>query len=1432
MTAGVTISLPSQAATACSTAALITDINTANGSSGTVTLTSPCTYTLTAANNTTDGGTGLPVITGNVTIQGSGDTITTTASTTAPFRIFDVAVGGSLTLNDLTLSNGLADDGVNGGGAIFSHGSLTVTSVTFSDNSSPSSTGTSGGAINSAGPLSVSNSTFTGNTAQEGGGIFNESSTSTATVTDSTFSGNTAASGNTATIYGGGALTSADGTTNLTGDTFSGDDATGTAGGGAIDNDATLNISDSTFNGDTAGTNGGGAIINFGTTTITQATFSGNSSQYGANILNYTGDTLKISMSIVANGQGGGPNCGGGSPVTDAGYNIDTGTSCGFSTANHSMSNTNPLLDPLASNGGPTQTMALPSGSPAVDAIPATTPGCTGTTDQRGITRPQGTGCDIGAYELVQTGNGTPSVPTGLISTGTTSGSVSLSWTASTGNPTGYTVYRNGKSVGTTGGPSATTFTDNTVSPFTTYSYTVDAFSGSNHSGPSLPVQVTTPTPGGTAAVQSGSVSTGSAVTSTTITLSSPVHAGDLLVGWFGQFNASGQVTVSDSVNGTWTRSTASTTWNSGAGDLALYYFQDSAAAPYGLTITISASSATYLDGAVAEYSGVATSGALDQVAVAKGVGTTPNSGSTTAVGAGELVVGGIITGTSPGTVTAGTSQGQTFTMRAQSSSGSADLEDILSGAAGAQDAAATFSASTDWYAVVATFHAFGTPNLPSPWTDADVGAPVASGSASYSGGVFTVNGSGSDIWGSTDQFNYVSQPLTGNGSIVARVTSQTNTNAWAKSGVMIKQSTTAGTAYALLAVTPGNGVTFQSNFNTSVAGGSYTFPNAWLKLTRTGGTITAYTSPDGSTWTQVGTATVSLTDPVTIGLFTCSHSADVLNTATFDNVTVASLAVPSPWADADVGAPAVAGSATYSGGAFTVNGSGSDIWGSTDQFNYVSQPLTGNGSIVAQVTSQTNTNAWAKSGVMIKQSTTAGTAYALLAVTPSNGITFQYGFNTSVAGPSYTFPNAWLELTRSGSTITAYTSPDGSTWTQVGTTTISLTDPVTIGLFTSSHNSSALNTATFDNVTVASLNVPSPWADADVGAPAVAGSATYAGGVFTVNGSGSDIWGSTDQFNYVSQPLTGNGTIVARVTSQTNTDPWAKSGVMIKQSTTAGTAYALLAVTPGNGTTFQYGFNGSVAGGSYTFPNAWLKLTRTGGTIIAYTSPDGSTWTEVGYTTISLTNPVTIGLFTCAHNSGALNTTTFDNVTVTSGAPSLPSPWADADVGAPAVAGSATYAGGVFTVNGSGSDIWGSTDQFNYVSQPLTGNGTIVARVTSQTNTDPWAKSGVMIKQSTTAGTAYALLAVTPGNGITFQFGFNNSVAGGSYTFPNGWLKLSISGSTITAYTSPNGSTWTEVGTTTISLTDPVTIGLFTCAHNPSALNTTTFDNVSVTSP
>ncbi|HLL39380.1 MAG TPA: choice-of-anchor Q domain-containing protein, partial [Rubrobacteraceae bacterium] len=113
---------------------------------------------------------------------------------------------------------------------------------------------------------------------------------------------------------------------------------------------------------------------------------------------------------IVANNSGDSPpatsggNCYWIEPETDGGYNIEDGTSCYFSEANNSMPSTEPLLaDSLANNGGPTKTIALLKGSPAINAIPEATNGCGTevTKDQRGVARPQGEGCDVGAFERV-----------------------------------------------------------------------------------------------------------------------------------------------------------------------------------------------------------------------------------------------------------------------------------------------------------------------------------------------------------------------------------------------------------------------------------------------------------------------------------------------------------------------------------------------------------------------------------------------------------------------------------------------------------------------------------------------------------------------------------------------------------------------------------------------------------------------------------------------------------------------------------------------------------------------------------------------------------------------------------------------------------------------------------------------------------------------
>jgi hypothetical protein len=376
-------------AVGCSARSLVAAVNAANAASpATLSLPSGCVIKLKDVDNRDAGPTALPVITGSVTVQGNGATVERHhRRSTPPFRIFDVAPGGSLTLDSLELGDGrLPRQDTHGGAGIDNRGTLTVSGSTFFGNIEPSAQGAAGGAIQNSGVLSVDTSTFTGNRAMEGGAIFNQNS---ATITSSTFIQNKA------TVYGGGALLNALGSMSVVGSTFTGN--TG-PGGGAIDNDATLSVTDSTFSANSAGDTGGGAISNFGPATLSQVTLAGNSAPYGANLDQCCGGSLTLSMTIVAGGVGG-DNCGG-TPVSDAGYNLDSGATCGFSSSNQSISNQDPMLGPLQDNGGPTQTMALSSGSPAIDATPSIAAGCAGSQDQRGELRPQGTGCDIGAFEV------------------------------------------------------------------------------------------------------------------------------------------------------------------------------------------------------------------------------------------------------------------------------------------------------------------------------------------------------------------------------------------------------------------------------------------------------------------------------------------------------------------------------------------------------------------------------------------------------------------------------------------------------------------------------------------------------------------------------------------------------------------------------------------------------------------------------------------------------------------------------------------------------------------------------------------------------------------------------------------------------------------------------------------------------------------------
>ncbi len=340
---------------------------TSSSPGDTVSLAAGCTYTLTTVDNSDGsfGPNGLPLINKVLTIEGNGSTIANAG--VFQFRFFDLGAAANVTLNRVTLSNGNV---ANQGGAILlkTGAHLTTTEVKFS-----------------------------GNVATAGGGAIYGQAGTTLKVTADTFSNND--SGGTA---GGGGILSL-GTTAVERSTFTGN--SGDLGGAImVGPPGSLSVVNSTFTANTAASFGN-AIKNFGTAIVTSSTLSDNPGSTSDGSISSTG-TFTLQNSIVADGTPS--NCSAVGPITDGGHNISwPDTTCpGL--------NSDPNLGPLANNGGPTQTLALPPGSPAVDGVPATGASCF-PTDQRGVTRPQGPNCDVGAFELqvAPTPVAVPPAPTG-----------------------------------------------------------------------------------------------------------------------------------------------------------------------------------------------------------------------------------------------------------------------------------------------------------------------------------------------------------------------------------------------------------------------------------------------------------------------------------------------------------------------------------------------------------------------------------------------------------------------------------------------------------------------------------------------------------------------------------------------------------------------------------------------------------------------------------------------------------------------------------------------------------------------------------------------------------------------------------------------------------------------------------------------------------
>jgi len=183
---------------------------------------------------------------------------------------------------------------------------------------------------------------------------------------------------------------------------------------------------------------------------------------------------------------------------------------------------------------------------------------------------------------------------------------------------------------------------------------------------------------------------------------------------------------------------------------------------------------------------------------------------------------------------------------------------------------------------------------------------------------------------------------------------------------------------------------------------------------------------------------------------------------------------------------------------------------------------------------------------------------------------------------------------------------------------------------------------------------LPRGWTATDIGEVGVSGGANFLNGRYQLLASGADIWESADSFHFASRPLTGDGAIVARVAAMQYTDPWAKAGVMLRENDAAGSKYVFLGLTGQGGSVLQSRAQADTLTASVDGPQAkpphWLKLVRNGNIFSGYVSEDGKDWTAAGSATNALNQKLSAGLALTAHNNSLLNSTLFENVSVSGG--------------------------------------------------------------------------------------------------------------------------------------------------------------------------------------
>ncbi|MES2736030.1 MAG: putative Ig domain-containing protein [Verrucomicrobiota bacterium] len=756
-----------------------------------------------------------------------------------------------------------------------------------------------------------------------------------------------------------------------------------------------------------------------------------------------------------------------------------------------------------------------------------------------------------------------------------------------------------------------------------------------------------------------------------------------------------------------------------------------------------------------------------------------------------------------------------------------------------------------------------------------DIGSLQLAGSTSLDAetGTYTLTASGQDIFFNEDGFHFTKVQLNGDGEIRARVRSFGNTNAWAKAGVMIRENLTAGSRHATMFITPpaannGFGLVARTTANAATAYAQgpalNPVPNNWVRIVRVGNVLTGYASADGTAWTQVSTATLTgLPSQVFIGLAATSGQINQTTSAVFDRVQITGTQ--------SVQAPAVTLSAasTLETGPFTVQvqftqpvtglalsdfvvglASVSSLSGSGASYSLTVTP-TAPGNVTLSLPAATVINAGA---IANTASNNLSVTYAPPVVVSLQGqdigsveVTGSTAFNAGqytlqAAGEDIFFAQdgfqyALTQLTGDGEIRARVTSQTLlNAWAKAGV------------MFRENLTGGSRHVMMFTTPTGSGNGFGSVWR------PTANGATSYAAGP-ALNTAPNNWVRLVRMGNTLTAYASANGTAWTQVNSTTLSG--LPSSLYVGLALTSGARTQLGTATFDNvqivgsqnavAPAVTLTSPSSLETGPFTL-QAQFTQSVTGLALQDFVVTNGTASNLIGSGTqysVTITpaaeGSVTISLPAgAAQNSSAIASST-SNTLIVSHIPAATISLQGQDIGNVAVAGSTNYEAstGTYTLKGAGQDIFFTQDGFQYAAVRLVGDGEIRARVTSQSNQNPWGKAGVMFRESLTPGSRHALMFTTPtgaGNGFGFVWrsGVNAaaSYAGGPALnpVPNNWVRLVRLGDTFTAYASANGTSWTPVSVVTLEgMPSTLHVGLAVTSSSPAALSTAVFDQVQI---